>query len=481
MKTPLFIFASVICSASFLHAQEIHFGNGIRNGWVDQTTAVIWTRSTAKAELDFDGKKFRIPKGEERKRAQNSKDPELQLKVQLPEGAKLEDMECAMPGVKASVYLAVWPVDNSSPRRYFKTQTTKAENDFCVQWKVDNLKPGTQYLAEVGYVREGIRNEGIRSRFRTAPSSETPTNLKFCMTTCHDFPRRDFGNSGHRIYPSMGKIKPDFMVHAGDIEYYDKPYPLGWTIGLMRFHWNRFFALPANRKFYNGHTSYFMKDDHDTLKNDCWVGQRYGSVTFEQGVKLFNEEQFPSNSQPYKTIRWGKDLQIWLLEGRDFRSPNNQPDGPDKTIFGAKQKKWLFETVEKSDAKFKIIFSPTPWLGPDRGGKRDNHANKNFQHEGEELRAFLAKQENVFVLCGDRHWQYVTHLKDQGLWEFGCGPGSQEHQLGWRKGDLREQHEFLRVDGGFLSGEIVSKGREVRMTLRHHDVDGRVVNEVEFK
>ena len=112
------------------------------------------------------------------------------------------------------------------------------------------------------------------------------------------------------------------------------------SIELMRFKWERIFALPDNRKFYQNTTSYFLKDDHDTLKDDCWPGQTYGSVTFEQGVKLFNEEQFPaaekfpSDTPRYKTVRWGKDLQFWLLEGRDFRSANDAPDGPDKTIFG---------------------------------------------------------------------------------------------------------------------------------------------------
>ena len=112
------------------------------------------------------------------------------------------------------------------------------------------------------------------------------------MTTCHDFPRRDAGDRGHAIYRRMAGLKPDFTVHAGDIEYYDKAFPFAWSIELMRFKWNRLFALPDNRRFYSHHTTYFMKDDHDTLKNDCWPGQRYGSVTFEQGVKLF-QEQFP--------------------------------------------------------------------------------------------------------------------------------------------------------------------------------------------
>jgi alkaline phosphatase D len=40
----------------------------------------------------------------------------------------------------------------------------------------------------------------------------------------------------------------------------------------------------------------------------------------------------------YRTVRWGKDLQVWMTEHRDFRSKNRKKDGPNKTILGAKQK-----------------------------------------------------------------------------------------------------------------------------------------------
>jgi len=169
-----------------------------------------------------------------------------------------------------------------------------------------------------------------------------------------------------------------------------------------------------------------------------------------------------------------------MIEGRDFRSPNNTPDGPEKTILGEKQKRWLMDSIESSDATFRIIFSPTPILGPDRLNKNDNHANRKYSHEGNQIREFLAKQTNVFVMCGDRHWQYATKMKDSDLWEFGCGPGSEEHQLGWKKNDKREEHEFLRVAGGFLSGEISSDGDTSKLQVRHHSVDGKMVNEIEF-
>jgi len=346
------------------------------------------------------------------------------------------------------------------------------------------LAPGVAYAAVIE--ARPVGGEGVtavvRGRFETAPKAKDGRDFKFCVTTCHDFIRTDNGLLGHKIYPAMTKIKPDFIVHAGDIEYYDKPDPWAMTIKLMRFKWQRIFSLPDNRKFYQQTTSYFLKDDHDTLKDDCWPGQMYGSVSFEQGVKLFNEEQFPAGGPRYKTVRWGKDLQFWLLEGRDFRSHNDLPDGPEKSILGVEQKRWLADTLSQSDAKFKLVFCPTPIVGPDRDKKKDNHANEIFAYEGKELRKLLGGIDNLIVLCGDRHWQYASVQPETGLWEFGCGPGSEEHQLGWKKGDERPEHKFLRVAGGFLSGEIVHAGPDQtpKLTLRHHQVTGEEVSRFVF-
>ena len=309
-----------------------------------------------------------------------------------------------------------------------------------------------------------------------------PRPVNFCMTTCHAYIRRDDGGRGHRIYPAMTQLEPDFVIHAGDIEYYDMPDPWAWTIELMRFKWARLFALPNSRQFYNGHTTYFMKDDHDTLKNDCWAGQRYGAVTFEEGVALSNQEQFPSRHPRYATISWGPDLQIWLLEGRDYRSPNTLPDGPDKTILGTEQKQWLLETLQNSTASFKLVFSPTPIVGPDRDNKNDNHANQTFTYEGDQLREFFAQIDNLIVFCGDRHWQYASVDPQTGLWEFGCGPGSERHQLGWKEGDVRPEHRFLRVQGGFLSGSLdYSEADQIpRLSIRHHSVEGEPLSSFQF-
>ncbi len=207
----------------------------------------------------------------------------------------------------------------------------------------------------------------------------------------------------------------------------------------------------------------------------------YGMVTFEKGIEIFEKEQFPSNPTTYQTIRWGKDLQIWLMEGRNYRSPNHLPDGPKKTIWGEEQKRWLFHSVDASDATFRLIISPTPVLGPDRENKHDNHANRDFRQEGDEIRAFINEQENMFICCGDRHWQYVTHREGTNLWEFSCGPGSDSHAGGWEPDDLRPEHRFLRVKGGFLAGKVTRMEDQAILTFQHCDVEGRVVHEEQFE
>ncbi|MEO1524906.1 MAG: family 16 glycoside hydrolase [Planctomycetota bacterium] len=459
-------------------------GNAIRNSWADQKSIVVWTRTTKHPEFNANGKQFLPLSRDEQRKLAKSNDANAIHAAQIPEGATLEDMIGACPGTPGQVRLMYFPGKQRNAIKTTDWRTTSSESDFTTQWKLEDLKPNTSYAAivEARSVDGGPTTAVIRGAFRTAPPVNKKENISFCITTCHDFIRTDDGLNGHLIYPAMTKIAPDFVVHAGDIEYYDKPDPWAMTKPLMRFKWGRIFALPNNRAFYSTHSSYFLKDDHDTLKNDCWAGQTYGSVTFEEGVQIFNEEQFPSLTPRYTTTRWGKDLQVWFLEGRDYRSPNNVPDGPQKTILGAEQKAWLFRTLAESKAAFKLICSPTPIVGPDRNNKKDNHANDVFVYEGDEIRQQLSIVENVIVLCGDRHWQYASVDESNTLWEFGCGPGSEKHQLGWKPGDERPQHRFLRVKGGFLSGQLkyVGEKKTPKLTIRHHAVTGEGVSEFEF-
>jgi alkaline phosphatase D len=204
-------------------------------------------------------------------------------------------------------------------------------------------------------------------------------------------------------------------------------------------------------------------------------------LTFADGQEIFRQ-QAPLGDASYRTFRWGRDLQIWFTDGRDFRSPNTMPDGPDKTIWGAEQKAWFKRTVQASDATWKVLISPTPLVGPDRPKKHDNHANAGFAHEGDEIRAWLKANvpDNFFVVCGDRHWQYHSVHPVTGIQEFSVGAASDSH-AGGTPGESKDYHRFHRVKGGFLSVELRPEGRESQIAFQLRDVGGTVVYEATFR
>ncbi|MFT5303479.1 MAG: alkaline phosphatase D [Mariniblastus sp.] len=440
-------------------------GNAIKIGEVTQHQAIVWTRLTARPDLNWNGIEW-------------PGDTKPSGKSLVAEGKTIDDMAGAIPGTAGSVKLVYWP-SKSSGKKETEWFDVDPNADFIHQFKLAGLLPGEKYSLEVlSRSLKGTAGPTVEGHFRTAPAADVAQSVSFTVVTGQDFPRRDDKLKGHKIYPLMGKLDPDFFVHTGDIEYFDKPNPIATNVPMARFKFNRLFGLPNQREFQQATASYFIKDDHDTLKNDCWPGQTYGDLTWDQGLALF-KEQFPVGDVPYRTVRWGQDLQIWMVEGRDFRSSNKAPDGPEKTIWGAEQKKWFFETVAASDATFKILISPTPLVGPDRGGKGDNHANKKFEFEGKQLREFIGKQKNMFSCCGDRHWQYVSVDPVSGMREFSCGPTSDKHAGGWSNDKRSPMHQYLNVVGGFLSVTIekVDGDRPAVAVFRHYSTDGKVLNE----
>jgi alkaline phosphatase D len=477
-----FLFLILTFSFHLLQAQrQVHFGNGLRNSWADQHSIVIWSRLTSQSEMSRIGKSFIPLASEDGRELKKVSDENKILAAQLPPGAVLHQMKGACPGALGEIRLSYWPKNKPKQKTTIAWQAVDASKNFTTQWKLENLQAGTEYQL----LLDGRPNEKtattarLEGAFKTAPSKEMDVDVVFCAVSCHDYRSIDDSLGGHRLYQTLLSLKPDFFVHTGDVEYYDRGVPMALTESLARFKWDRFFALPFNRSFFNQTTSYFQKDDHDVLMDDCYPGTRYGTLTFERGVEMFDREQFPSNVLPYKTVRWGKNLQIWLVEGRNFRSANNMEDNSEKTIWGKEQKAWFYRTVTASDAELKILFSPTPILGPDRNDKFDSHANKNWQSEGDELRQFINQQKNLYIVCGDRHWQYVTHHEGTNLWEFCTGAGSDKHAGGWPEHDKRAEHRFLRVKGGFVKGTINTKVRQLR--LSHHDVDGNEVHSETFK
>ncbi|OVE79696.1 hypothetical protein BVY01_01855 [bacterium I07] len=452
---------------------------GIKIGEVDANNAIIWTRLTRNperigSEAPIPEVKYKDPETGELGPRRGGR-PNATPVVFFQGDSDIESIEGAVPGTEGETRVFYKKPDDdiwqNTPWR-----AVDPKRDFTCQFKLKGLTPNSTYEVRVESRAGSRKGQSVEGRFLTAPLPSQFEKVVFMVTTGQAYGDQDAAGGGYKIYPSMLKMNPRFFVHTGDILYYDR---LAKTEALARWHWARMYSLPTNVDFHRQVTSYFIKDDHDTWRKDCWPTMQskfMGEFTFEQGLAIF-PEQVPMGDKTWRTFRWGNDLQIWLVEGRDFRSPNNMPDGPDKTIWGQKQKDWFKKTVAASDAAFRVLISPTPLIGPDRTRKNDNHSNKGFTTEGNELRQFISTQKNMVVMCGDRHWQYVSIDSKTGVREYSCGPASNEHAGGWTNDQRYPEHVYLNVIGGFLSVTVERVNGVPIMVCRHHGVDGEVLNE----
>jgi hypothetical protein len=231
------------------------------------------------------------------------------------------------------------------------------------------------------------------------------------------------------------------------------------------------------------------------------------AIFHEQTPFPLDDENSINDGKPYRTVRWGKDLQLWFLETRDYRSPNSMdPDDPDKSMLGEEQIQWLRGTLQESNATFKMVTFALPVIGPDRpeattqeerenlpGHIRlfrpprwDNLANETWHLERTRLmEEVFAGIDNVIPIVGDRHWKYHSaypNKQNPRIHEFCSGSTSDSHAqslLRMYGVPKPSENELLYwrdpvSQGGFLSVRVNPRGAsgQPEAVFRFHLVDG---------
>lgn len=374
--------------------------------------------------------------------------------------------------------------------------------DYSAHITLKSLEPGTPYSFRLWTKATvtGLVRPGPLQHFTTPPAPEDARDVSFIATTCFNHGRlKDLEDGvwpvrGFRLHRALlelvdsGKLAFDFAVTNGDTVYLDKQGTAyrqrpEFEMNGMRARFLDTYLLPLTRAFFRRFPAYFLKDDHDWRFNDAdpvfnpaaplprsyrLLRKFYRGLPGPSLGKEIFEEMHPvaraPGAVPYRTFRWGRGLQVWLLEMRECRYPNGrvlgkyeikdlavdgEPDNPylyypdycgtptADQAWGKKQFDWLVRTLKASDAAFKIIISPTPVLGPDQNyhpeislrplrRKADNHVRR-FRAEFAEFLAKLQEEEikNVYFVSGDRHFvwhsRYQTQDSQFTLHEFGSG------------------------------------------------------------
>jgi alkaline phosphatase/alkaline phosphatase D len=407
------------------------------------------------------------------------------------------------------------------------------ETDFIIKQKINGLNPGIKYFYRLQFGIDTVSLfESAVATFRTLPGRNSNIKLSMVVVTGMNYNKFHFGNyeegtaySGNdksQGYPALMAIKnlnPDYFIGTGDNVYFDhpnkanfdravkagkNPHPGGFN-GMevvdeegMRRKYHEQFNQQRFRELFRNVGTYWEKDDHDYRFNDADPYQEL-PIAHDLGIKNFRE-QLPVvdpdeiNAKTYRTHRMSRDLQIWMLEGRDYRSPNRMEDGPDKSLLGTEQLNWLKETLIESDASFKLIISPTPMVGPDDAYKIDNHVNhKGFRYEGEVIFKWLVDNgfldKNLYIICGDRHWQYHA-LHPSGFEEFSTGALVYNNSRPGRlpgdpkstdpEGKIKQfyiQGDPESASGGFLFVEIQRENGFPNASFQHFDEQGKLLYE----
>lgn len=374
-----------------------------------------------------------------------------------------------LPGSSGFVQFTLTPAETSKEIGHASLIRVHKDSDFIARAVFKKLQPGMRYVCstKIGSARSKIK-PGPIGTFRTLPGAVQSKTTRFVVVTgmnyakfhgddrinrkLHkkqnntDLPKPYAGKDKHLGYPALASIlkkQPHFFVGTGDNIYYDTPTkPRAQTITEMRRKWHEQFVQPRYRNLFAKVPTYWMIDDHDYRVDDCDnTGKYKPSPALGKRMML---EQLPygpgKDPKTYRTHRVSKELQVWFPENRLYRSPNKMKDGPKKSIWGAEQKAWLKRTLAASDAKFKLLISPTPMIGPDDKRKTDNHTNLGgFRHERDEFFAWLKKtgldKKHFYIVCGDRHWQYHS-IHPTGIEEFSCGAlVDANSRLGRKPGD----------------------------------------------
>jgi alkaline phosphatase D len=259
-----------------------------------------------------------------------------------------------------------------------------AADDYTGQVVLDGLRPGTSYRYRVG---------SEHGSFRTAPDADdaAPVRLAFGGDVAGQNVCRDT-NEGFPIMGTIRAQRPDVFVGLGDMVYVDNgctspgrfgnaqvPGP-GPAADLATYwaHWRYNRADGASQRLLESTSYVGAWDDHEVVDDFGPLNDTRSTPPYTPGVHLLpiGLEAFldytPIAVAPntpkrlYRSLRWGKNLELFVLDTRQYRDANAASDDParPKTMLGREQLTWLKESLAASDATWKVIVSSVPMSIP---------------------------------------------------------------------------------------------------------------------
>jgi alkaline phosphatase D len=377
----------------------------------------------------------------------------------------------------------------SQPKSTNAATLTNQTTDYTAHIKLESLSPDTLYYYRVWFSTPSssqanengaLISNTLTGSFRTAPdpslSSAKPLLFIFAADLGGQKHCRQADNGGYSIFEKMEELSPDFFIANGDMIYAADKCPVEgpsdeWKNIPGNFsgvadpnvnwnnteqvrdtylkHWQYNRADPYLQSFLQNTSMYSQWDDHEVINDfgalwPYWNSfnkdrEGYPNIVNEGREAFFNYSPIvriqDDKNRIYRSFSWGPYLELFILDGRSYRSPNSMADLPEnnKTMLGSEQLQWLEKGLMNSSAIWKVISSDIPISVPTGANAsilgRDGWANGNetnfssktgFEREMQGLLKFLDDHniKNIVFVTTDVHFPanilYKVDANDDG-------------------------------------------------------------------
>ena len=391
------------------------------------------------------------------------------------------------------VSIAVAPAGGGSERQAQVVLSCAA--DSTGKAALTGLLPGTRYR-----YRATQREVSAEGDFVTAPAPDSETPVRFAWSG--DLGSRGYCRrvtDGYPIFRAMARFPVDFFLFVGDTIYADSICDGPETVPgsgfvaktLAQYHakhrYNR--ADAAVQDYFRRTPVFAIWDDHEVVNNFSGSVEPLMPIGRQAFIDYFPVA--PPGEEPgrlYRRFRWGKLLEVFILDTRQYRSANSDPDGPAKTMLGRAQRRWLVEGVSGSSAVWKVVVTSVSLSVPTGRKVRDSWSNANILGFAEEPGTGFATERDailrdlrtggvrnlVFVAADLHHAELIRHQPTTGwsFHEFIAGPLSASSGRSRPLDDALNPRSLWALSGALNFGEIAVDATS--LTVRIIDADGRV-------
>lgn len=243
-----------------------------------------------------------------------------------------------------------------SEAKWFGPMTAVVDRGNMVEFRATGLEPSTQYYYALEVTNSLVLDK--RGAFKTFPPADQPASFNFAFASCART------GSDNPVFEMIRGLHPLFYMNAGDFHYLNIT-----SNALVKFRmaYDQVLISPRQSLLYRSVPFVYMWDDHDFAGNNSdrrapsHFAARY---VYEEYVPHYDTPAGAGDVPIYQTFTAGR-VKFILTDLRSERDEVKTPDGPNKSMLGAKQKAWFKNELLAAKGKYPLIFwvSAVPWIG----------------------------------------------------------------------------------------------------------------------